>query len=208
MPPRRASQLLAQRLGIRLRALREQWKQTGFSDALRAAGMFDSDPLSRLITQHAIPELKDKFHDLDHKKIEDGQKAQVRIDAFPDRPLPGHVKSIATVAAQQDWMSADVKVYQTLVSVDESVDGLKPGMSAEVTIQIDGAAEEVLALPLQAIVGGAEMAGDVGAGGIAVDGIPVDGACVADGKPATPSLDDALGDARWIQQIAEAYGPR
>ncbi len=135
----------------------EQWKQTGFSDALRAASMFDSDPLSRLITQHAIPELKDKFHDLDHKKIEDGQKALVRIDAFPDRALPGHVKSIATVAAQQDWMSADVKVYQTLVAVDESVDGLKPGMSAEVTIQIDGAAEEVLALPLQAIVGGAEM---------------------------------------------------
>lgn len=33
-------------------------------------------------------------------------------------------------------------------------------------------------------------------------------ACVADGKPATPSLEDALGDARWIQQIAEAYAPR
>ncbi len=31
-------------------------------------------------------------------------------------------------------------------------------------------------------------------------------ACIADGRPATPSLEDALGDARWIQQIAEAYG--
>ncbi len=135
----------------------EQWKQTGFSDALRATGMFDSDGLNRLIMQHAIPDLKDRFHDLDYKKIEDGQKALVRIDAFPDRPLPGHVKSVATVAAQQDWMSADVKVYQTLVAVDDSVDGLKPGMSAEVTIQIDGASEEVLALPLQAIVGGSEL---------------------------------------------------
>jgi predicted dehydrogenase len=30
-------------------------------------------------------------------------------------------------------------------------------------------------------------------------------ACIADGRPATPSLEDAVGDARWIQQIAEAY---
>ena len=33
-------------------------------------------------------------------------------------------------------------------------------------------------------------------------------ACIAEGRPASPSLDDALGDARWIQQIAEAYAPR
>lgn len=33
-------------------------------------------------------------------------------------------------------------------------------------------------------------------------------ACIAEGRPASPSLEDALGDARWIQQIAEAYAPR
>ena len=33
-------------------------------------------------------------------------------------------------------------------------------------------------------------------------------ASIAEGRPASPSLDDALGDARWIQQIAEAYGQR
>lgn len=135
----------------------EQWKQTGFSDVLRATLMFDSNPLSRLVAQHTVPDMKERLHDFDYKKIENGQTASVRIDAVPDRILPGHVKSVATVASQQDWMSADVKVYQTLVAIDESLDGLKPGMSAEVTIQVDGAAEEVLALPLQAIVGGAEL---------------------------------------------------
>ena len=30
-------------------------------------------------------------------------------------------------------------------------------------------------------------------------------AAIAEGRPAAPSIDDALGDARWIQQIAEAY---
>ena len=29
---------------------------------------------------------------------------------------------------------------------------------------------------------------------------------IAEGRPAAPSPEDALGDARWIQQIAEAYG--
>ena len=30
--------------------------------------------------------------------------------------------------------------------------------------------------------------------------------CLAEGKDPSPSLDDALGDARWIQAIARAYG--
>lgn len=135
----------------------ESWQQTGFSDALRAALLCMNDPLSRATAVHAAMDLKDRFTEYDLRKTQEGQRAMVRIDAFPDRILPGRVKSVATVPSQQDWMSADVKVYQTLVSIDESVDGLKPGMSAEVTIQIDGAAEDVVALPLQAIVGGAEM---------------------------------------------------
>jgi len=30
--------------------------------------------------------------------------------------------------------------------------------------------------------------------------------CLADGSAPSPSLDDALGDARWIEAIARAYG--
>jgi predicted dehydrogenase len=32
-------------------------------------------------------------------------------------------------------------------------------------------------------------------------------ACIAEGRRATPSIEDAVGDARWIQQIADAYAP-
>lgn len=85
-----------------------------------------------------------------------GQGASARVDAFPDRMLKGHVRTVAAVASQQDWMSSDVKVYQTLVTIDEVVEGLKPDMSAEVTIQVDPPKEPVLAVPVQAIVGGAE----------------------------------------------------
>jgi hypothetical protein len=85
-------------------------------------------------------------------------KATIRIDAFSDRgTLQGHVKSVATVAAKQDWNSSDVKVYQTMVAIDESLEGLKPDMSAEVTIHVEGTGENVLTVPVQAVIGGAEM---------------------------------------------------
>lgn len=135
----------------------ESWLRTGFSDLVRAGLLTNTEPISRLVAMHSFADMKEKFTDLDNRKTQEGQRAMIRIDAFPDKLLAGHVKSVATVASQQDWMSADVKVYQTLVSIDESVDGLKPGMSAEVTIEIEGSSDEVLALPLQAIIGGAEM---------------------------------------------------
>jgi hypothetical protein len=44
-----------------------------------------------------------------------------------------------------------------MISIDESLEGLKPGMSAEVTIHVESAGEHVLTVPIQAIVGGAEL---------------------------------------------------
>ena len=81
------------------------------------------------------------------------QVAQIRIDAIPNRILPGHVKTVDTVAGQQDWFASDVKLYKTVVAIDEPVDGLKPGMSAEVTIYANESPTEVLVVPVQAIVG-------------------------------------------------------
>ncbi|HTK77368.1 MAG TPA: hypothetical protein VL371_19040, partial [Gemmataceae bacterium] len=133
------------------------WQPTGFVDTLRAAMMFTPDGLTRLLNQHAIPDIRERMRDYEMKRVYNGMRATVRIDAFHDHVLQGHVKSVATVASQQDWMTADVKLYQTMVSIDESRDGLKPGMSAEVTIYVEGTGEQVLTLPLQAVVGGAEM---------------------------------------------------
>jgi HlyD family secretion protein len=81
------------------------------------------------------------------------QVAQIRIDAVPNRILRGHVKTVDTVAGQQDWFASDVKLYKTVVSIDEPVEGLKPGMSAEVTIYADESPTDVMVVPVQAIVG-------------------------------------------------------
>jgi multidrug efflux pump subunit AcrA (membrane-fusion protein) len=131
-------------------------ERTGFGDCV-LAGLMAVPPLpTRLITALGFGEIRPGFaeaHRTEEQRIvSDGQPALVRVDAFPDRILRGHVKMVATVASQQDWMSSDVKVYQTLVAVDEPMDGLKPGMSAEVTLFTDAKVDDVLTVPVQAIL--------------------------------------------------------
>lgn len=79
-----------------------------------------------------------------------GQAARIRI-ANTERPLKGHVKQVSSVPSKTDWMSSDVNVYPVVVSVDDLVDNLKPGMSAEVTIFIDERTD-VMRLPVQAVL--------------------------------------------------------
>lgn len=134
-------------------------KSTGFSDAVRAALLVNPDAITRLTSVHDDYQevLRTQHRDRESYIASPGQRATIRVDALPDRVLPGHVRSVAAVANQQDFMSSDVKLYSTLVLIEEAVNGLKPDMSAEVTIHVDKVKEKVLAIPLQAVVGGAEM---------------------------------------------------
>jgi HlyD family secretion protein len=85
------------------------------------------------------------------------QAAQIRVDALPNVLLHGHVKTVDTVASQADFFASDVKVYKTMIKVDGQPDGLRPGMSAEVTIFADESATDVLVVPVQAVVGSISM---------------------------------------------------
>jgi RND family efflux transporter MFP subunit len=78
-------------------------------------------------------------------------KAIVRVDAFAERVYQGTVKSVAVLPDQGGWFSPDTKVYKTIVTVDEEVEQLKPGMTAVVEIDVDHL-HDVLTLPIQAIV--------------------------------------------------------
>ncbi len=109
-----------------------------------------------------IPDLRHmrvatRVHEALVARVRPGLPALVRVDAFPDRLLHGRVESVAAVASQPDWLAADVKVYATQVTIDEAVPGLKPGMSAEVTLVLGDPLEKVLTVPVQAIVGSPKL---------------------------------------------------
>ena len=136
----------------------DERKSTGIFESIRAGLLVNPDAMSRLVmhTDSLQNQYRDMYRDKEYYIATPGQTANIRVDAKPGQVLKGHVRTVAAVASQADWMSSDVKVYQTLVLLDESVDGLKPDMSSEVTIMVDDAKVTVLAVPLQSIVGGAE----------------------------------------------------
>ena len=99
-----------------------------------------------------------RVHEAMVSRVKPGMPVDVRVDAFPDRVLKAKVRTVATVAMPPDWRSsAEVKMYMTTVMIEESMPGLKPGMTAECTVRIEATKERVLAVPVQAVVGGAEM---------------------------------------------------
>jgi HlyD family secretion protein len=79
-----------------------------------------------------------------------GQSARIRF-ANSDKTQRGHVRKVANVPSKTDWMSSDVNVYAVEVAIDDQVAGLRPGMSAEVTIYVDERTN-VLKLPVQAVL--------------------------------------------------------
>src|SRR5207245_593955 len=147
----------------RLRA--EILRSTGMIQSLHVALLANPDQRLNLLTQLNWPEIRERIKDEmkeryqadEFEAIYKGQPASIRVDAYPNRMLKGHVKSVANVASQAEFFSSDVKVYQTIASIDETVENLKPGMSAEVTIYAEDTGEPVLIVPIQSVVGTISM---------------------------------------------------
>ncbi|APW59712.1 Macrolide export protein MacA [Paludisphaera borealis] len=103
-------------------------------------------------------QVKVQIHESLIKKIKKGQKAEVRVDAFPSVVFVGTVKSVSQLADSSDsWRSGGIKQYTTIVTIDDIfTHELKPGMTAEARIRV-GELSNILVVPVQAI---AEHKGD------------------------------------------------
>ena len=90
-------------------------------------------------------------HESSVDKVKPGQKATIVMDAFPDQTMHGEVIKIAPLPDQQrNWLSPDIKVYTTQVSIEGTHSFLKPGMSARVEITVDQLSD-VLIVPVQVV---------------------------------------------------------
>jgi multidrug efflux pump subunit AcrA (membrane-fusion protein) len=96
--------------------------------------------------------VKVNIHESDIKRIAVGQRASVRVDAFPDRVLHGEVVKVGVLPdAENRWMNPDLKVYETTISIEGTFEWLKPGMSAEAEVLIKRLADTVY-IPIQSVV--------------------------------------------------------
>ena len=96
--------------------------------------------------------VKVNIHESVVKKVKIGQKAKIRVEAFPNILLDGTVTKVAVLAdSSRSWLNNGVKEYTSFVNIDElPEEQLKPGMSAEVEILV-GEYENILAVPVQAV---------------------------------------------------------
>ncbi|NLS98271.1 MAG: HlyD family efflux transporter periplasmic adaptor subunit [Planctomycetaceae bacterium] len=88
--------------------------------------------------------------------VQPGQKARIQCEAFPDIELVGTVKRVNDFASPTNWWGPQTKVFETRITIDtESTKAagvdLRPGLSAEVFIEVDRR-EEQLTLPFQAVL--------------------------------------------------------
>jgi RND family efflux transporter MFP subunit len=110
-------------------------------------------PRQKIITLPSLDKMqvKTSVHESMLDRVHPGLSATVRIDAFPEQSYSSTVQSVAVLPDQSGWTSADTKIYETIVVIDEQVEQLKPGMSAVVDIHVDRLAN-VLSIPVQAVV--------------------------------------------------------
>ena len=92
-------------------------------------------------------QVKVGIHESIIDRIQAGLSARVTL---PDRRLEAEVSSISSVASPAGWWTGNVVEYDTIVKLP-SVEGLKPGMSAEVEI-VMARHEDVLTVPVAAVL--------------------------------------------------------
>lgn len=79
-----------------------------------------------------------------------GLPATVRISAFGDRALEAEVTHVNEYPEPTSWYMSQSKEYETEIRILEEVEGLRPGLTAEVTIHISRE-EDVVLVPVQSI---------------------------------------------------------
>src|SRR5262249_30529341 len=76
--------------------------------------------LTRMVVNTRVPEgLVHHLHNAKPGDQANWQRATIQVDAFPGKILQGHVQSVDTRPANQDFFASDVKVYKTLIQLDE-----------------------------------------------------------------------------------------
>jgi macrolide-specific efflux system membrane fusion protein len=100
-----------------------------------------------LVNLHGL-QVTGSFSESDAAKIRLGQAGTITVSALPNEKLAAHVIAIATTGTT----SSGVVQYTVTLALDNTVTGLKPGMSANATVTT-GERDNVLNVPNAAVTG-------------------------------------------------------
>lgn len=90
-------------------------------------------------------------HESSLDKVEIGLPVNVTVDALPGRIFAGKVNSIAPLPdAGSVWLNPDLKVYNTVINLEEDTRGLRNGMSCRAEIIVE-TYQDAIYVPVQAV---------------------------------------------------------
>lgn len=96
-------------------------------------------------------QVKTSVHETVQDQITPGMAVTVKVEAAGNKTFRGTVKSVGVLPERGNYFNSDIKVYTTIVTIDQEVDLLKPGMTAVADIHVD-LLKDVITIPVQAIV--------------------------------------------------------
>jgi HlyD family secretion protein len=140
----------AERAGLVIYPRAEHWKR---APDIEEGATVHQDQTLLLMPDLARMQVKVGIHESVVDRIKPGMRARITI---PGKTMDGEVISIAPVTSPGGWWSAKVVKYDTIITLP-SIQGLKPGMNAEVKLIIDQH-ENVVTIPVTAVVETAEGA--------------------------------------------------
>lgn len=104
------------------------------------------------IADLGVLEAKVRVDETDAVDVRVGQPAEVEIDAYPDTVFAGRVTEVGNSPIfRGDAFSEQAADYEVVVTLDASIPGARPGLSASADIRT-AQRDSVLAIPIQAVV--------------------------------------------------------
>jgi multidrug efflux pump subunit AcrA (membrane-fusion protein) len=96
---------------------------------------------------------KTYVNEIEISRIKKGQKAQISVDAFPDKQFTGTILSVANIGEQLP--NSDAKMFEVQIKVDGSDQALRPSMTTTNKIIIE-TFPDVISIPSECVMAGTD----------------------------------------------------
>ena len=134
----------AEKSGMVIHPSAASWKN---APEIEEGATVHKDQVMLLMPDLSKMQVKVGIHESIIERIRPGLAAKVTL---PDKTVDGEIASVAPITRPAGWWTGNVVKYDTIVELP-SVEGLKPGMSAEVQV-IMAQHMDVLTIPVAAVV--------------------------------------------------------
>lgn len=94
--------------------------------------------------------VKTKVREVDLCKIQNGHPVTIKVDAYPNLVLTGHVSSIGVLALSDLQHGGEEKYFEVMVALDTGAPQLRPGMTSRLIIH-SAHVENAVSVPIHAV---------------------------------------------------------